>query len=41
MVLSSHAGHSAAKATWSWSDVDVESCWRWCRRVMLAMALLG
>jgi hypothetical protein len=26
MSLSSHAGDSAAKATWSWCDVVAESC---------------
>jgi hypothetical protein len=26
MLLLSHAGDVAAEATWSWNDVDVESC---------------
>jgi hypothetical protein len=38
-VLPSHAGDDAVKATWPWRDVDVESCWRWCYQVMLAMVL--
>jgi hypothetical protein len=39
MVLSSHAGDGFAKATWSWRDVDAESCWRRCYRVKLTKAL--
>jgi hypothetical protein len=27
MMLSSHAGNDAAKATWLRCDVDAESCW--------------
>jgi hypothetical protein len=40
-MMSSHPGDGAAKATWLWSDVEVESCWRQYYRVILAMALLG
>jgi hypothetical protein len=39
-MLSSHTGDGAAKETWLWRDVDVESCWRQCCRVMMVMALL-
>jgi hypothetical protein len=27
-VLLSHVGDGAVGATWQWSDVDAESCWR-------------
>jgi hypothetical protein len=40
-VMSSHAGDDAVGVTWLWHDVDDESCWRRCYRVMLAMALPG
>jgi hypothetical protein len=39
-MLSSHAGDDVARATWPRHDVDAESCWRQCYRVMLAMTLL-
>jgi hypothetical protein len=39
MMLLSHAGDSAAEATWLCHDVDAESCWRWRYRVMLAMVV--
>jgi hypothetical protein len=29
-MLPCHAGDGVAKVTWSWRDVDVESCWRQC-----------
>jgi hypothetical protein len=35
----SHAGDSAAEVNWPWCDVDDESCWRQCYRVMLATVL--
>jgi hypothetical protein len=35
----SHVGDDAAGATWPWSDVDAELCWRHCYRVILAMML--
>jgi hypothetical protein len=38
MVLPSHAGDGVAEAAWPWSDVDAESCWRQCCRVMLVIA---
>jgi hypothetical protein len=38
-MLLSHAGDSAAEATWLRRDVDVELCWRRCCQVMLVMAL--
>jgi hypothetical protein len=38
-VLSSHAGDGTTGATWSRRDVDAESCWRRCYRVMLVTAL--
>jgi hypothetical protein len=38
-VLSGHAGDGAAGVTWLWCDVDIESYWRWCCRVMLSMML--
>jgi hypothetical protein len=41
MVLPSHADDGAARVTWPWRDVNVESCWRWRCRVMLVMALPG
>jgi hypothetical protein len=40
-MLSSHAGDDATGVTWSWSDVNVESCWRQCYRVKLTTTLLG
>jgi hypothetical protein len=40
-MLPSHAGDGVAEATWPRRDVDVESCWRQCCRVMLATALPG
>jgi hypothetical protein len=39
-VLPSYASGSAG-LTWLRRDVDVESCWRWCCRVMLAIVLLS
>jgi hypothetical protein len=39
-VLPSHAGEGATEATKLWCDVDVESCFQWHCRVMLAMVLL-
>jgi hypothetical protein len=41
MVLLSHAGDSAARATWPRRDVDTESYWQWCCRAMLATVLPG
>jgi hypothetical protein len=41
MMLLSHAGDDVAGETWSWCDVDTESCWRQCGRAMLATTLLG
>jgi hypothetical protein len=38
-MLLSHDGDGAAKASWPWRVVDVESCWRQCCRVMLATVL--
>jgi hypothetical protein len=38
-MLSSHAGDGAAEMTWSWRNVDAESFWRQCYRVMLTMVL--
>jgi hypothetical protein len=40
-MLSSHAIDGTARAIWPPRDVDAESCWRRCCRVMLAMVLLG
>jgi hypothetical protein len=40
-MLPSHAGDGVARVTWLQCDVDAESCWQQCFRVMLAMALLG
>jgi hypothetical protein len=40
-MLPNHVGDDAAGATRSQHDVDVESCWRQCYRVMLEMALTG
>jgi hypothetical protein len=40
-LLSSHAGDGAARATSPRRDVDAESCWRQCYRVMLATVLPG
>jgi hypothetical protein len=37
-MLPSHAGDGTAGVTWLQRDVDVESCWRQCCRVMLAVA---
>jgi hypothetical protein len=39
IMLSSHDSDSAAEATGPRRDVDVESLWRQCCRVMLAMML--
>jgi hypothetical protein len=38
-VLLGHAGDGTIGVTWSWHDVDAESCWRRCYRVMLVTAL--
>jgi hypothetical protein len=38
-ILLSHAGDGAAGVTWPQCDIDAESCWQQCYRVMLAMAL--
>jgi hypothetical protein len=38
-MLLSHAGDDAVDTTWPRHDVDAESCWPQCCRVMLAMAL--
>jgi hypothetical protein len=37
----SDADDGAAGTTWSWRIEDVESCFQWCYRVILAMTLLG
>jgi hypothetical protein len=39
MVLTSHAGDDIAEASWLRGDVDTESCWQRCCRVMLVMTL--
>jgi hypothetical protein len=39
MVLSSHPGDYVARTTCPRGDVDVESCWQRCHRVMLVMVL--
>jgi hypothetical protein len=41
MMLLSHAGDDAAGVTWLRRDVDAESCWRQCCRVILVMTLPG
>jgi hypothetical protein len=38
-VLLSHAGDGVVETTWPRCDVGLESYWRQCCRVMLAMAL--
>jgi hypothetical protein len=38
-MLPSHARDNAVEVTWPWRDVDAESCWQQCCRVMLSMAL--
>jgi hypothetical protein len=38
-MLLSHAGDGATEVTWSWRDVNAESCGQQCCRVMLVMAL--
>jgi hypothetical protein len=38
-ILPNHGRDDAAKSTWPRCDVDVESCWQQCCRVMLTMAL--
>jgi hypothetical protein len=38
-MLPSHAGEDAAKVTWLRCEVDAESCWRQCYRVVLVMVL--
>jgi hypothetical protein len=40
-MLSSHASDGAAGVTLPWRNVDAESCWRHCCRVMLATVLVG
>jgi hypothetical protein len=37
-MLSSHASDGAAEVTLPWRDVDAESCWQQCYRVMLVTA---
>jgi hypothetical protein len=39
MVLLSYTSDSAIGVIYPRRDVDAESCWRWCCRVMLATAL--
>jgi hypothetical protein len=41
IMLSSHTGDDATEATWPWRDVDAESCWGRCCRVMLVIVLPG
>jgi hypothetical protein len=41
VVLPSHASDGADGATWPWSDVDIESCWRQCCRVLLVISLFS
>jgi hypothetical protein len=36
-VLLSHVGDGATEAIWPWHDVDAESCWRQCYRVMATL----
>jgi hypothetical protein len=38
-LLLSHANDGAAEVTWLRRDVDVESCWQQCCRVMLVTML--
>jgi hypothetical protein len=38
-MLPNHASDSVAEATWLLHNVDAESCWRQCCRVMLSMML--
>jgi hypothetical protein len=38
-MLPSHAGDDATEVTWSWRDVEDESCWRQRYRVLLLLAL--
>jgi hypothetical protein len=38
-MLPSHVGNDVAGVTWSWRDLDIESCWRQCCRVMLTTVL--
>jgi hypothetical protein len=38
IVLPSHSSDGAAKATCLWHDLDAESCWGQCYRVMMTMA---
>jgi hypothetical protein len=35
----SHAGGDTTEVTWPLRDIDAESCWRQCYRVMMATAL--
>jgi hypothetical protein len=39
MSLPSHVSDGSAESYWQWCCVDVESCWRRCKRVMLVMVL--
>jgi hypothetical protein len=38
-MLPSHAGDCATEVTWPRCNVNAESCWRPCCRVILVMAL--
>jgi hypothetical protein len=38
-MLPSHAGDNTTEVTWPRCDIDAESCWQQCCRVVLAMAL--
>jgi hypothetical protein len=40
-MLLSHASDGATWVTWPWRDVDAESYWRQCCRVMPVAALPG
>jgi hypothetical protein len=40
-MLPSHAGNGAVGVIWPWLDVDAESCWWQCCRVMLVIVLPG
>jgi hypothetical protein len=39
IMLPSHVGDGAAEMAWLQHNVDVESCWRQCCRVMLTTVL--
>jgi hypothetical protein len=41
IMLPTNAGDGATEATWLWHDVEAESCWQQCCRILLVTTLPG